>query len=60
MIWFFLTILFTLYVVFSLMTIKSQLNSIARHLNVDLDKISFSDEEIERAKGDILFDEVNK
>lgn len=49
MFWIIVAILFMLYVIFSLSTIKYQLNQIFKHLNVKDDEIEeVSNEEIEK------------
>ncbi|WP_157380219.1 MULTISPECIES: hypothetical protein [Cytobacillus] len=48
MIWFLLGILFVIYVIFSLSTIKYQLRLIITHLNINEEPSKVPDEEIER------------
>lgn len=48
MIWFLLGILFVIYVIFSLSTIKYQLRLINTHLNINEEPSKVPDEEIER------------
>jgi hypothetical protein len=53
MIWYIIVILFMLYVVFSLSTIKYQLRRIWKHFNIKDDEIEkVSNEEIEKELGD--------
>ncbi|EFV76488.1 hypothetical protein HMPREF1013_03239 [Bacillus sp. 2_A_57_CT2] len=48
LIWFLLGILFVIYVIFSLSTIKYQLRLIITHLNINEEPSKVPDEEIER------------
>lgn len=57
--WLILLLGFVVYVVYSLIVIRAELKSIKEHLNIR-DTLKFTEEEIEKQKGNELFEELNK